>query len=393
MSDEVIENEEIEGEEVEGEALEDDGLVDDFEEEEDDLDSELEAYLEQEDEEDEEDEEDDDALKDADEFYEEEEEEEEEEEGLDLISYDEEEEEEEEEVDLDDQEDSEIVSAAYLAEDFDAFFTLARENNITVDERFVANMAREGVDPNYMAEKGIFSFADWVNHADHLEETNNPDRIIIPDGDDPEEHAEFNERVFGIPREIEGYPEDLFDGTFLEESPEAVDKVLTYSKNEMLSREQARGFVGFLQEEKELHEEEMEHQERLYIREQGEQLDEIYGEGLDDQIKIVKRVLRNHGEEFAKEYGGDKVLKSASFFKMMSSMIDAGTKITDISIRDFTRTLQTVGTEKLEALLNKIANDPRYDDKHANSKGSSLKTYKRLGRQYNAIHAELEKRG
>ena len=300
---------------------------------------------------------------------------------------------------IDEVDDSKIADVAYRADTYDALIKAAQEAERPMEDRFVAQIARSGIDPNFFAENKIFSMKDFVEQFKGNQELIDPDKVIYPHKGTPEQVAAFQEKWDNIPSEEEGYAEDVFADTAFANDEEAKRNMRSYFHDARLSREQARMQV------------ERDHLERTFVEEATLKEMKAYAEGeretigktfqgdASNQMKNIGKLLWKYGEEFSGEFGNTKVLKSASFFNFMSRIIDAGDSSSRTTMNDFRKIVESGNTidrseSWFNSMIERTLKHPNYTDKMKRSKEpSDRKKFNEMYRIHKVLNQAAKNRG
>lgn len=352
-----------------------------------------------------------------DEEDEEDEDEDEDEEEEDLFALDDEEEEEEEEEDEDgedeedgdgeDDEDDEDDDAIYenlpLTEGFQKLVKKATSAGEKIDKGFVIKALENSVDMSFLVENGIYNFNGFVDIIEKYQSINgeNPDVVLYPDENDPEGMAEFDETHRNIPQTSDGY-DDIFEGIDIGEGPMTEDdKIMEQFKDwyhsQGYSVEQARADLESRQEEVEKFLESSRLEMAEYKQTNAGILRDALGSDYSRAMARIKGVLKQHGQEFAEEFKGTKVLSSAKFYLLLERMMqeryiipEAEEVAQETTKRDYTKLKDT----QLVALREKIAASEHYTEEKQYGTPREQRRWKRLDAQLESIvKEEVRRRG
>lgn len=301
--------------------------------------------------------------------------------------------------DMNDVSDEQIADVAYRADTYDELIKVAQKEGKTMTDRFVASIARSKLDPNVFAENKIFSMNDVVDHITETKKLIDPGKVIYPHKGTPEEIAAFQEKYEDIPAEPDGYDEQVFKDTVYEKDEDAQKNLRLLLHDLRLSQDQARGVVEHHHLERTHVEEEVARDMREYATSQRAKIEETYKGDVKTQMRDVGKLLWKHGPDFIKEFGKSKVLKSASFFNLMSNVLDAGDSASRTTMNDF-RTIVEMGNTQnrgevwFNQMIKKVLNHPDYTDKAKNSDiPDKKKAYKRLYRIHQVLNTAAQNRG
>ena len=318
---------------------------------------------------------------------------------VDLYPDDEDEDDDETELSLDDASDQELADIAFTADTFDELIKAAHENDIQLDDRFVAMIARSGVDPNFFAQHKIFKPSDFVNVVQNLESQVDPTNIIYPHKGTPEQIAEFQEQYENIPSEADGYTDEIFTDTLFETDEKVKGNFREYLHENRFSREQARTLVEFMDNERRYVTEEMEKDMMGYVKGQINTIEKTFKGDAEKQMRDIGKLMWKHGRGFAQEFKGTKALKSASFFNFMSNLLDAGDAAGRFTISDFRKIVEggkteNRGPEWFKGMLDKVLKHPHYTDQYKNSPDAAKKrAWKRLEHIHSTLRRAATSRG
>lgn len=360
--------------------------------EQDEPEEELEEELDDEDDEAEADEDDEDEEDDGEPIPEEEELDEEEESLINIDDADEDEDD-EDDPDLDGVSDKEIADGMRAVSTYEEYFNDAFAQGKEVDDAFAADVARNRIDPSFLAEMGIHSLPDAIERLTELQEEVDPDRVTVPSEHAPEEEiAEFMHEYMGIPKAVEEYDDEkLFLGTAFEgDEDDAIRHQLKVDVFELgLSEAQARGYVERLSDERQQLQEDQEAEHKDYVRENKKAIKEIYGEDAAAVTKEISHIMAQHGEDFYNEFKGDKVMNSASFIQFVSNIAHYFTQ------KDSAPRLGIGGmsTSELQTRMDRLGSHKYFKREFAKHEDKKVQgKHKKLHKRYTALETELMRR-
>ena len=380
------ENEEVETEDLDDEDLDDeeDEDLDDEEEddeldEDDDGDGEDEEDGEEEDEDDEEDEESDDDDGDGD-------------------GEDDEDEEDDGEEDDDDEVDEEIEEAASLTPEATEWFKKATENGKVGDSKFLAKWVQSGKDISHLTEYGVFSEADLFEKFEHIAESHDPNRDLVPLSNDQEGWDKFNEKYWNVPREPEDYGDELFigsDGQYrgVADDEKKREQYRQYFYRESLSKEQAQSFLQNEQEKVTMAEEEWTDFINNYKVQEKNKLETVLGkEDMRYWRQVVQRKMKDSdtGTALMKEFKNSKVLHSSNFFGLLIELLSSSADLSD-DAKEPPHLKMT--DEQLVEKEQQLYDRKEMSQEYENGNASQQKRHARVKRALRKIQREMKNRG
>ena len=234
----------------------------------------------------------------------------EEEENLDPDSiYDDVNEEElEEEENLDNVPEDEIYTAAMDVKSFADYRDAAIESGIELDPSFVTMLAKEGVDPSFLAEREVYDIKDFVDIIGQAEDRLDPEAVYVPEDLQSEEGKEFMAKHMNVPESPDDYSDDLFENTFLSESPEFRDNLKEFGARFGLNPDQLRAVADqydfdrqeMINEKRETHQavlEETKHEMETQFRDDAKYI-----------LSDIHKIMKSHGSEFYNKYKNSDAL-------------------------------------------------------------------------------------
>lgn len=255
-----------------------------------------------------------------------------------------------------------------------------------IDQAFVAQMIRERVSPQWLEENGIYSIKDIVKLTEGMQARVDEDAIFLPQ--DEEGKKETLRKYFGVPDEARDYEDDSFKGTIFEEDNDVQEEEREWAHNIGLTQSQFEGYLERIEGvHKDVINEEIEELMK-YKEAQAKEISTAYGDDAPHITKEASKLLRQYGPEFMKEFEGQKVLKSKAFVDLLYRIIETGTPLKNISLNDFTRSVNKISDAKLQEFQTKLIKHPKYQDKHRGTKA-----YATLHKQYKKVYNELLRRG
>ena len=417
---EDVENEDTDDQDDEGEHSEEDDDNDDdddsYEEDDDDpddMDAEVQRLLEggidadidpdeiEKTEEDSDDDDDTDDVKDADEDDDDEDKDEDEEptlldELLEQHQKNKEEEEEDENVEIDEVTDDMIVKAMYTTNDWGEYLALQKEENIPVDETFVAEAARNGIDPQFLMDNGIHNLETYHTYTQELEKKADPNAVLVPPEDDEKAWEEFSEDVLLIPKSPEEYDDDIFDKTWLDEDGFEEDQaeMREWMHKVKLDQNQAQLVLDKFQESREIIDEQSIEDKKSYRLEQERGLKEYFGDDYRDIMRNNAAFLSKFGQDFIKEFKGENPLYSRALNMLLYNAMNDLEAPESIKWGRAVKGLTGYSVEKLQKLEEKMLESKFMDEKYAKDPSKKVRNeFKKHVIRMKAVQRELEKRG
>ena len=306
------------------------------------------------------------------------------------------EEEEEESLDIDEVTDDMIVKAMYTTQDWGEYLALQKEENIPIDETFVAEAARNGIDPQFLMDNGIHNLETYHTYTQELAKKADPDAVIVPSEDDEKAWEEFSETVLLIPKTPEEYDENIFDKTWLDEDGFEEDQaeMREWMHKVKLDQNQAQLVLDKFQESREVLDEQSVEDKKSYRLEQERDLKEYFGEDYKDIMRNNAAFLSKFGQEFIKEFKGDNPLYSRALHMLLYNAMNDLEAPESIKWGRAVKGLTGYSVEKLQKLEEKMLESKFMDEKYANDPSKKVRNeYKKHVVRMKAVQRELEKRG
>ena len=324
----------------------------------------------------------------------EEEEEEEEARPIELLaeSFDDEEEEEEEGLIPEGTLDKEIQDQMWLVKDYADWMQAGEAAGVPVETSFAAMVAKSETDPQFLADRGIYSIDQYNELVEDLESKTSPDAVVLPDSDDKDAILDFDFEHRDIPRVPDEYRQEVFKGTHLEDDIEGQVEARLVGMDLGLSNTQLSGVLERLELERDIAEEENQLKLKEFVQAQEELMVEEYGDDLMETIKNVNKVLRDYGRPFADKFKGDKALKSKEFVDMMQNIIEAGLDKKRIDLTDVRLKLTGISSKKLTEYESKIQGDLDEAERKKDRSPKDKKRFDVLYNRFTAVHHEMGRR-
>ena len=309
-----------------------------------------------------------------------------------LVAAEGEEEEEEQEVFADDVTDETIANQMWMVDTYADWLKLGKEQENEVSDRFAAMVARNEVNPEYLAERNIFSMSDLMAYTEGIEEKTSPDAVLYPMDDDEEGILNFDAEYRDIPKTPDEYDERVFQNSLIEDDKEAQNEMRLRGTEARLSNAQMAMVLDWFGEEKEIADQKHDADLKDHIKEQEKKMVSLYGTDLREVIKNVNKLLFAHGKEFAAAHGESKAVKSVEFLNLMTSLLESGDVDNKIKFDDVKLRLQTISETKLLAMKEQVNKDPRFNDAKKTGTKAERRAYRVISKRWSAILDEMTRR-
>ena len=289
--------------------------------------------------------------------------------------------------------DEAIQKQMWLVPDYASWMKAAKDDGEEVSPDFAALVAKGGISPSYLGERGISSIDGIVGLLESLEERVDPNAVMLPDPNDAEAVREFDATHRDIPQTPEDYDENIFVGTAIETDKEAQMIARLDGAQYRFDNSQLAGVLEILEREQGMAEEESNESYAEYRKEQDGRIAEDYGEDAREVITNVNRVLKQHGRQFAEKFFDSKALKSKEFVDFVTSLVESGANEGDIKFEDVKLRLQTVSDAKLNQVTAQLKAKVNDADENAHKSAKHKKAARVLNARWLAIHNERSRRG
>lgn len=252
-----------------------------------------------------------------------------------------------------------------------------------IDEKFAVDIAKNGIPASFLMGRGIFDLKGFEEHIVNIENKIRPDATYIPDDMESEEFQDIMEEKFGIPKTIEGYTDDLFEGTSFAEDDEKREYLRHFADDLGLKTFQLEALAQEFDRQREINQNESKAQLAEYRRKSAQFLKETYGENFEYNRQQANKLLRTPaGARLLREFEGEKFLSSPNFMELLLEKIDSDI-VGKGKARGMTRSLSTLPTPKLREMSEKLVKSKWNDSKYKNS----TKREERI--KYNKVTAKI----
>lgn len=253
-----------------------------------------------------------------------------------------------------------------------------------IDEKFAIDIAKNGISASFLMSRNIYDLKGFEEHIVDVETKTREDAIYIPDDIESDEYAEVMEKHFQIPKNIDGYTDDLFEDTSFAEDDEKKEYLKRFADDIGLKTFQLEVLAKEFDRQKEINQTESKAALAAYRREQAEQLKAAYGENFEYNRQQANKLLRTPaGVRLLKEFEGEKFLSSGNFMEVLLEKIDSNIQGKGSSNRGITRSLSKLPTPKLQAMSEKLIKSKWNDSKYKNSKDRNERI------KYNKVTAKI----
>lgn len=237
-----------------------------------------------------------------------------------------------------------------------------------IDEKFAIDIAKNGISASFLMSRNIYDLKGFEEHIVDVETKTREDALYVPDDIESEEYADIMERHFQIPKNIDGYTDDLFEGTSFAEDDEKMHYLKSFADDLGLKTFQLEVLAKEFDRQKEINQTESKAALARYRREQAQLLKESYGENFEYNRQQANKLLRTPaGVRLLREFEGEKFLSSANLLELLLEKIDNNVQGKGTSNRGITNSLSRQPTQKLHAMSEKLIKSKWNDSKYKNS--------------------------
>ena len=297
-------------------------------------------------------------------------------------------------IDYSEMDDTELATAARVSETWEDYISQAKDEERDIDDSFFAMAIRKEISPQMLSENSIYNQDDFIAYVQELAERTDPSAIVFPKDGTKEEIADFYEKHENIPKEEEGYTEELFQNTVFEKNDGAKGLLRQKAYESSLTKEQARYWFEVFHNERSAIEQQAAEELKEYAREQRAAIEETYGQDYKTRNTEIARMLNKNFPELLSEMEGTKLYYSKAFFDAMSKIVDQGTDFDQIDFKEVNKGIAGLSNEKLDEMLTKAAQQEYFDEKFLKDpKPSIRKEARKAFKRYEFLEREAEKRG
>ena len=287
--------------------------------------------------------------------------------------------------------DQQIATAMRGSERYEDWFKQAVEDGERIEDEFAAMVAKSHLGAKILSENSIYSMKDMVVHLNALHERISPDAVLVPAEDD---HDGWRELI-GYPEDIDGYSQEIFEGTFLEDkSEEELEALLTGALEHQFIPEQLSFLAEVMEKERQAFLENGEESDLQYRSENRAELESFFGTEYKDIMTDINKFFAKYGREFVDEHKGTNVMSSAALVKMIYNAINDVSTPSKVSFGAFSKSLASLKDEQILDLEAKTLQDKYYNKSYATSKNPKLRKAHRLARaRVRAVQSDIDRRG
>lgn len=236
-----------------------------------------------------------------------------------------------------------------------------------VDDKFAVDIAKNGIQASFLMQREIYDLKGFEEHIVEVEHKTRADALYIPEDPDSEEYAEVMEKHFQIPKNIDGYTDDLFDNTSFAEDDEKKAYLKGFADDLGLKTFQLEVLAQEFDRQKEINQNDTKAELLAYKKEQAEHLKSTYGENFEYNRQQANRLLRTPaGARLLREFEGNKVLSSSNFMELLLEKIDANVTGKGSS-KGMGRSLARLTTPKLKEMNERLVKSKWVDAKYKKS--------------------------
>ncbi len=252
-----------------------------------------------------------------------------------------------------------------------------------VDEKFAVDIAKNGISASFLMGRGIYDLKGFEEHIVDVETKIRQDALYIPDDIESEEYAEVMEKHFQIPKNIDGYTDDLFDDTSFADDDAKKTYLKQFADDIGLKTFQLEVLAKEFDRQREINQTESKAQLAAYRKQSAELLKKTYGENFEYNRQQANKLLRTPaGARLLKEFEGEKFLSSPNFMELLLEKLD--NNITGKGAqRGITNSLSKLPTQKLKIMNEQLVKSKWNDSKYKTSSNRDERI------KYNKITAKI----
>lgn len=270
----------------------------------------------------------------------------------------------------------------------------AEDNGINIREDYVALMARGRIDPQFIAERDLYSIKDIHSYILSLEDKTDPKAITVPFDDDYDGWVDFEENVLNVPRTAEEFDNDMFDHTYMKDDQTWVDNAKDFYHSIRLGHEQAKAITSWVNDEREAFLKQAEQDELDYRRENKTRLQETFGKQYKGVLGHVRTFLQKYGPEFLDEFKGSKALNSETLTMMIYNAMNDIESNTGVDMKGYNMRLAEISDQRLDNLWDKLLNHKYSDNEYQSHKNPDIALKARkVALKLRAVEQERSRRG
>ena len=253
-----------------------------------------------------------------------------------------------------------------------------------IDEKFAIDIAKNGISASFLMNREIFDLKGFEEHILDVETKTREDALYIPEDIESEEYADVMEQHFQIPKNVDGYGDDLFDDTSFADDDDKKDYLKRFADDIGLKTFQLEVLAKEFDRQKEVNQTESKAVLAAYKKEQATSLKEAYGENFEYNRQQANKLLRTPaGVRLLKEFEGEKFLSSGNFMEVLLEKLDSNITGKGSSNRGINNSLSKLPTRKLEGMSEKLVNSKWNDSQYKNSTDRNARI------KYNKITAKI----
>ena len=253
----------------------------------------------------------------------------------------------------------------------------------SVDEKFAIDVAKNGISASFLMNRDIYDLKGFEEHIVATEERTREDAIYIPDDIESDEYAQVMEEHFQIPKNIDGYGDDLFEGTSFYEDDDKKDYLKQFADDIGLKTFQLEVLAQEFDRQREINTQQTQAELAEYRRTQAAELKENYGENFEYNRQQANKLLRTPaGARLLREFEGEKFLSSKNFVELLLEKIDGNIQGTS-SNRGISKSLSRLPTRKLSEMNERLVKSKWNDSKYKDSTNRSERI------KYNKVTAKI----
>jgi len=288
--------------------------------------------------------------------------------------------------------DQDIAHAVYVSDDYKDWMDAAAEEGVVLDDSFAALLGKNRVDPELLTRNNIFDMKSMAEHMESLHKNQDPDRLVVPDEDaEPEEWRGFLKEAFNVPEARDGYGDDLFAETFLQdEGMEGIrDAMKTMFHENFFSEEQAYALIDLYDTDRKSWLESQRKDAEDYRHTQEAAMRREYREDYNSVIKDMAGMIKKYGPEFREEFLHEKVMNSASFARMLHRMMNDSAAPGRLQMRSMSMDIRSLSREGLGKIIDRLHEERKQVGEYKKFAKSTEKSEKKLYRRYKSNTIKL----
>ena len=297
------------------------------------------------------------------------------------------------------EEDDELEEYASLTPEATEWYKKATDLGKAANTTFLAKWVRQGKPIEQLTEYEIFTEDDLYNKFEEVMEGHDPNRKLVPLSNDQEGWDKFREDELNIPRDPDGYEDEVFfgaDGQYrnVADTEEKREQYRNLFYRRSYSVEQAQDYIQGEQDKVEISEEEWKEHLDSYKNKEHEKLQQVLGK---EDLKYWRNVIQKRlgtsdtGKALLQEFSKSKIVHSANFFGLLVELLSTSADLSDDSVKS--APLTKLSNDQLQAKEDKLYKRKELSDEFKHGNKSQQKMHRRVMRRLRHVQNEMQNRG